>query len=134
MNDEVNVDDEFLYAFQINTSSTYHIKKWDTYITLLYKYNGEQENYVATGTDSEGNSTFSIETIDDYSWLDASVKKSFLADKFLLTIGGRNLLNITSVDIRNSTSNGGTHSGGNNNLLLGYGRSFYIKLLYNLNF
>lgn len=134
MNDEVNVDDEFHYAFQINTSSTYHIKKWDTYITLLYKYNGEQENYVATGTDSEGNSTFSIETIDDYSWLDASVKKSFLADKFLLTIGGRNLLNITSVDIRNSTSNGGTHSGGNNNLLLGYGRSFYIKLLYNLNF
>jgi len=134
MNDEVNADDEFLYAFQINTSSTYHIKKWDTYITLLYKYNGEQENYVATGTDSEGNSTFSIETIDDYSWLDASVKKSFLADKFLLTIGGRNLLNITSVDIRNSTSNGGTHSGGNNNLLLGYGRSFYIKLLYNLNF
>ncbi|WFO14692.1 hypothetical protein M601_012060 [Cellulophaga baltica 4] len=53
--------------------------------------------------------------------------------KIQATIGARNILDVTSAAISNTTS-GGVHSTTNNGLLLGYGRSFYLKLLYNLNF
>ncbi|MGR7812610.1 TonB-dependent receptor plug domain-containing protein [Lacinutrix undariae] len=133
-NNEANAEDDFLYNFQVNTSGTYYVKKWETAFTLLVKYNGEQQNYVSYGeTDTEGNSIFTKSTTNAYSWMDASIKKSFLDKKLQATLGARNLLDITDVTIRNG-STGGTHSANNSSLLLGYGRSYYLKLLYNLNF
>lgn len=132
-NDEANSEDDFLYALQINTSATYQIKKWKTALTVLLKHNGKQQNYTATGTDTDGNSLFTKTTTDSYSWLDASIKKSFFNNTIQATLGGRNLLDVTNVNVSNSV-NGGIHSPNNNGLLLGYGRSFYLKLLYNLKF
>lgn len=132
-NSEVDVKNDFLYAFQVNTSGTYLIKTWDTALTVLLKYNGEQEDYFATGIDGNGASIFTKSKTNAYSWLDASIKKSFFNKSLQATLGGRNLLDVTKVSVSDATS-GGTHSGQNNNLLLGYGRSFYLKLLYTLNF
>ncbi|MDG5492996.1 TonB-dependent siderophore receptor [Psychroserpens sp. SPM9] len=131
--DEVHGEDDYLYNFQINTSASYFHKKWNTSFSILLKYNGEQQNYVATDTDENGNSLFSKATTDTYSWLDASVKKSFFDNTIDLTLGARNLLDVTNVNVSNATS-GGTHASNNSSLLLGYGRSYYLKLLYNLNF
>jgi outer membrane receptor for ferrienterochelin and colicins len=131
--DEVNGEDGFLYNFQINTSASYFYQKWNTSFTMLLKYNGQQENYIANGTDSNGNSQFTKATTEAYSWLDASIKKSFFKNKIDVTLGSRNLLDITNVNVSNSTT-GGTHSTNNSALLLGYGRSYYLKLLYNLKF
>ncbi|WP_052467022.1 TonB-dependent receptor plug domain-containing protein [Psychroserpens damuponensis] len=130
---EVNGQDDFLHNFQVNTSASYAHKKWDTVFSLFLKYNGEQQNYIATDTDENGNSLFSKSTTEAYSWLDASIKKSFFDNTINVTLGSRNLLDITNVDVSNA-SVGGTHSAGNSSLLLGYGRSYYLKLLYNLNF
>ena len=130
---EVNGTDDFLYNFQVNTSASYFVEPWDTSFTLLLKYNGEQEQYLASGSDTDGNSTFSKATTDAYSWLDASIKKSFLDNKIKVTLGARNLLDVTNVNVNNAAT-GGTHTTNSNALLLGYGRSFYLKLLYNLNF
>lgn len=133
-NNEVNAENDFLYSYQINTSGTYNIKKWNTNVTVLLKYNGKQQNYVATGTeDADGNTLFAKSTTDGYGWLDASIRKTFMKDTFELTLGGRNLLDITNVNVGNATI-GGVHSSDNSSLLLGYGRSYYLKLLYNLNF
>jgi outer membrane receptor for ferrienterochelin and colicins len=101
---------------------------------MLLKYNGEQENYIANGTDDDGNSLFTKATTDAYSWLDASVIKSFFDNTIDLTIGSRNLLDITNVNVSNASSVGDVHTSNNSALLLGYGRSYYLKLLYNLNF
>lgn len=133
INTEVNAKNDFLYAFQLNTSGTYLIKKWDTALTLLLKYNGKQQDYYATGTDDNGNSVFSKSATDPYGWLDASIKKSFFDKTLEATLGGRNLLDVTKVSV-SEVASGGTHSVDNSALLLGYGRSFYLKLLYNLNF
>ncbi|OMP32057.1 TonB-dependent siderophore receptor [Mangrovimonas sp. DI 80] len=132
-NNEINGNDNFLYAYQINTSSTYHLKEWNTFITMLFKYQGPTQRYVQSNEDEDGNALFTQQTTDGYGWLDASAKKSFFKEKLTATLGARNLLDITSVNISNSSS-GGTHSSGSQSLLLGYGRSFYLKLLYNLNF
>ncbi|PKG53500.1 TonB-dependent receptor plug domain-containing protein [Olleya sp. 1-3] len=133
MNTEVNAENDFLYALQLNTSATYLVKDWDTAFTVLLKHNGKQQNYIAEGSDTEGRTLFRKYTTDAYSWMDASIKKSFLNNKLQATIGGRNLLDVTTVATNGNTTTG-THSTNNSSLLLGYGRSYYLKLLYNLNF
>lgn len=132
-NNEVNANNDFLYAFQFNTSGTYNIRKWNSAFTVLLKYNGRQKNYVASGSDEDGNTLFSKSTTNAFSWMDASFRKSFFNNRIQLTLGGRNLLDVTNVNVSNATT-GGTHSTDNRALLLGYGRSYYFKLLYNLNF
>ncbi|MAX69995.1 MAG: TonB-dependent receptor [Flavobacteriaceae bacterium] len=131
---EVNGEDDYLYNFQINTRASYYFEKVNTSVSMLLKYNGKQQNYRATGTDDDGNSIYSIATIDDYTWLDLSVRKTFLDNKLDITLGSRNLFDITNVNISSTGSSGGTHSTSNSNLLLGYGRSFYLKAMFNLNF
>jgi outer membrane receptor for ferrienterochelin and colicins len=132
-NGEQNAKNDFLYFYQINTSGTYNLEKWDTAFTLLLKYNGQQQNYVARGIDTNGNSEFSLATTAAFSWLDASLKKSFFNKKITTTLGARNLLDVTNVGVSNTDSNA-IHANNNSSLLLGYGRSYYFKLLFNLNF
>lgn len=132
-NNEVNAENNYLYSFQLNTSASYNIEKWQTAVTFLLKHNGSQQNYIASGTDSDGKSIFSKSTTSAYNWVDASIKKSFFKDKIQATLGGRNLFDVTNVNISNASAEG-THTSNNNSLLLGYGRSYYLKLLYNLNF
>lgn len=132
-NNEINAENNYLYSFQLNTSVNYKIQKWQTAITLLFKHNGSQQNYISSGVDSEGNSIFSKSTTSAYNWLDASVKKTFFKNKIQATLGARNLFDITNVNVSSANSEA-IHVTNNNSLLLGYGRSYYLKLLYNLNF
>lgn len=133
LSNEANASDKYLYQFQLNSSISYNIPKWNTIISMLLNYNGEQQNYRATGADTNGNSTFSLITTDAYAWMDASVRKSFLKNSLETTFGVRNLFDVTRVNTDYS-SGGGTHDSNVNSILLGYGRSFYLKLLYKLNF
>jgi len=134
VNNEVNAENNFLYSFQLNTSASYNVKKWQTAFTILFKHNGSQQDYISTGADENGNSIFSKSTTNAYNWLDASIKKTFFKDKIQAILGARNLLDVTSVNVSNANTNGVAHASNNNSLLLGYGRSYYLKILYNLNF
>ena len=133
MNNEENAKNDYLYALQLNTSASYLVKNWNTAFTILLKHNGKQENYIAEGSDDQGNSLFKKYTTDAFSWMDASIKKTFFNKKVDFTIGARNIFDVTTVAI-NGASTSGIHSTNNSSLLLGYGRSYYFKLLYNLNF
>lgn len=126
-------DDKYLYSLNINSSISYNIPKWNTLLALYYKYNGKQQQFVG-GTDENGSAKFYLNEIDPYSWMDASVRKTFFKNKFEATIGARNLFDITSVQQIQGGGTGGAHSTGMPDLLLGYGRSYYFKLTYNLNF
>ena len=79
---ELHLGNDFLYSFQLNTSATYKIKKWQTAITVLLKHNGKQQNYVSSDVDTDGNSIFTKSTTSAYNWLDVSLKKHFSIIKF----------------------------------------------------
>jgi outer membrane receptor for ferrienterochelin and colicins len=130
---EISSDDKFLYSLQLNSSVSYAIPKWNTLFALYYKYNGKQQQFVA-GTDENGNAKFYLNAINPYSWMDASARKLFFKNKFEVTVGARNLFDIQSVQQIQNGGTGGVHSSGSSDLLLGYGRSYYLKLTYNLNF
>jgi len=130
LDSNVNSKDDFLYNFQLNTNINYVVPDWNTSFALYFKYIGQQHQFVER-TNAQGNQEFQKGTTEGYNWFDATVKKSFLDKKIEATLGVRNLLDVSSV---NTTAfSGGAHNGPPTSLLLGYGRSYFLKLAYNLN-
>ena len=125
-NGEVKSDDKFLYALQANGNLVYSFPKINMQFSATYKYNGKQQQFVYTSA-----GTYEISNTEAYDIVDASIRKTFFRKRFETTIGARNIFDVTS--IKKSLPTGGAHES-TDNLLLGYGRSYFIKLTYNLNF
>jgi len=119
-------NDDFLYSFNLNASVSYMIPKWKTIISGYYKYNGKVQQFI------QGSSEYVISEIDPSNWLDASLRKNFFKERFEVTIGARNLFDITNVNQTNTNQSAG-HAG-SSQLMLAYGRSYFVKFAYNLNF
>ena len=128
-NGESTSDDKFLYGLQANGNISYNWMKQNMQFSLFYKYNGEQQQYV--GVVEDGESIYKLSEIESYSFLDASMKKSFFKRQFDVTVGARNILDVTN--IQQGLATGGAHTF-STDILLGYGRSYFLKLTYNLNF
>ncbi len=129
---DVVSSDKFLYSFQMNSNVSYNLQKWNTLFSVYYKFNGKQQQYT-TVTNSDNETQFVISELESYGWMDASIRKSFYKNKFEATLGARNVLNVQTVQLTGGSTGTGIHSA-NSNVLLGYGRSFFLKLTYNLNF
>ncbi|SHG90416.1 TonB-dependent receptor plug domain-containing protein [Flavobacterium defluvii] len=117
--------DQFLYSFNLNASFSYTISKWKTIVSGYYKYNGRTQQFI------QGNSEYIISEIAPSNWLDTSIRKNFFENKFEVSIGARNILDVTNVN-QTRTSEGAGHASASN-LMLAYGRSYFLKLAYNLN-
>jgi outer membrane receptor for ferrienterochelin and colicins len=128
---QVQSDDKFLYNVQLNASASYTLPKWNTVFSAYYKFNGKQQMYMQNASITDP--AFELQEIESFGLLDASIKQSFFKNRLDATIGGRNLLNV--VNIQSSIAAGATaHTAGSTNILMGYGRSYFLKLTYNLNF
>jgi len=121
---ETGVLDASQNNFQLNTNFTYTIPKINTSITGYYKYIGKTNRFLQVG------GVYENQTINPYSWLDMSVNKKFLDNKINVTFGVRNLLDV--VELATNSVSGGAHSGANNTISLGYGRSYFVKLGYSI--
>lgn len=122
-------DDKFLYNVQLNASLGYEFPKANTFFAIYYKYNGMQQQF---GRTTENNQpVYKLTEIEAYSFLDASVRKNFFKNQFEATLGARNILDVTQIN--QGQVSGGAHTG-SSAILLGYGRSYFLKLSYNLNF
>ena len=64
-----------------------------------------------------------------YNILDCSVNRRIFNDLLIITIGGKNLFNITNIKKYNNNS---VHSTSSNNVPVGYGRTFFTNLKFNL--
>lgn len=129
LNSQVTFNDDYLYAFQMNANVGYRIPKIDVLGSIFFKYNGPEYQFAQDPEDTE---RFTRNKVDGYAWMDASLRKNFMDNRLQLTLGARNLLDINRVNYT-TAAGGGVHSTVNTGLLLGYGRSYFIKLLYNLN-
>ncbi|MBO9586036.1 MAG: TonB-dependent receptor [Flavobacterium sp.] len=118
-------DDKFLYSFNINSSVSYQLPKWGTTLSAYYKFNGKTQQFI------EGSSSYVLSDIDPSHWLDASIRQGFFKNQLEATIGARNICNVTNVKQTNTGQSAG-HAG-SSELMLAYGRSYFIKLTYNLN-
>ncbi|WP_422354828.1 TonB-dependent receptor [Roseivirga pacifica] len=128
INEEASDLDEYFFSPEVSSNISYQFTKLNTSVNLFYKYTGVLQSYFAT-TNDQGEETISIGEIEGYSWLDATVTKG-IGQHFELMLGARNVFNIQRVN--NSGISGGAHSGGSS-VPIAFGRSYFVKLSYNLN-
>lgn len=115
----------FSYSPEVNGSLEYHLKKHHLVLATYYKYNGKTLSYQIT--EEEVRESF----IDAYQILDASVQKGLLKQRLSITLGCKNLLNVTN--LRVSMAGGGAHSSSTaSSLATATGRNFFVKLNWKL--
>ncbi|MDO6760468.1 TonB-dependent receptor [Tamlana sp. 2_MG-2023] len=122
-------NDDFLFSFQLNSTVSYLIPKWKTSVALYYKHTGEQHQFVEE-TNAQGEQEYVKGTTEAFDWLDFTLKKSFLDKTLETTLGVNNLFDISSVET--DAIPGGAHDSGPELISLAYGRSFFLKLAYNI--
>lgn len=129
LNSQTRSNDEFLFNFQLNSNVSYTQPDWNTTFSVFFKHIGTQQQFVEKTT-AEGEQEFVQGETDAYSWMDGTIHTSFFDGVFITTLGCRNLFDVTEV---NTTAfEGGTHTGSPTQIPLGYGRSYFLKLTYNL--
>ena len=119
-------NEKYLYSFNLNSSVSYTLPKWNTTFSAYYKHNGKSQQFV------EGSSEYIISEIEASNWLDASIRKTFFQNKLETTIGARNLLDITNINQTKTDQSAGHATA--SQIMLAYGRSYFFKITYNLNF
>jgi len=119
-------NNDYLWSFNLQSSLGYTIPSINTTLSAQLKYTGRTQ---IVQSSTNGNV---VGQTDDFTWMDASARTN-ITKNLSLTLGARNLFDIVRVNATDTPS--GTHgSGGTPSRLFGNGRSYYLKLLYNLNF
>ncbi len=114
----------FSYSPEVNGSLEYHLKKHHLVLATYYKYNGKTLSYQIT--EDEVRESF----VNAYQILDASVQKGLLKQRLSITLGCKNLFNVTN--LRTSMAAGGAHSSTTSSLATATGRNFFVKLNWKL--
>ncbi|MEQ9566134.1 MAG: TonB-dependent receptor, partial [Pseudomonadales bacterium] len=117
---------DYLWSFNLQSSVGYTIPAIHTTLSAQLKYNGRTQ-VVLNDTDGPV-----IGQTDDFTWMDASVRTN-ITKNLNITLGARNIFDIVRVNASDVPS--GAHgSSVSSSRLFGNGRSYFLKLLYNLNF
>ncbi|HMI06668.1 MAG TPA: TonB-dependent receptor plug domain-containing protein, partial [Flavobacterium sp.] len=90
LDSDKNTSDDYLYSAQVNGNASYRVPKWKTVFSLFGKYTGPEYQFV-TVSDANGNEIYAKGKQNDYTFIDATIKKSLLSDKLEITAGARNL-------------------------------------------
>src|SRR5690606_9748889 len=128
---ETSSDDKFFYSLNFNTALSYNWEEYKTLFALYLKHNGKIQQFEV---DSQDNSKFVLSTLSSYDMLDFTVRRLFFKWKFEAMDGARKLLDVTTLQSTSSSGIAGSAHASSSNLMLGYGRSYFVKLTYNLNF
>lgn len=111
-------------SYEITNNTSYFHKKTGINASLFIKINSKAINFV---TNELGELLKS--TTPGYTWADLTFSKPFFNEKWVVGLGIKNMLNVTTLTANGST--GGVHSGNGNSLQLGMGRIYFLKLDYN---
>ena len=128
VDEDYQVESEFLYSTDVNFNFTYSILKWGIDLSTFYKYTGKYPEFSYDDT----NEIYYKGYVDDYNMMDVSVMKSFFKRTFQVTTGVKNIFNV--ITIKNTATSGEAHSGNSGSgQLTGWGRTFFISLSYKFN-
>jgi outer membrane receptor for ferrienterochelin and colicins len=116
---------DFKFSTDISTSVYYSIRKIRTKLALFYKYSDKVINF-----DIDENNNITQGFINSYHTLDISAtREHFLSDRLTLTFGGKNLFNNTNI-LSSGAASGGVHTSDSGSSPVGWGRTFFISLIY----
>ena len=117
-----NAAQKFHYSTDFDFMLTYNLEHIGTSLITNFKFTGKYPNLLSDGT-------FKNEYIDGFPSLDISLMKSFFSNQLIVSCGGKNLFNITSVE--GGMVSSGTHSSSNGSSTVAWGRTAFVKFTYN---
>lgn len=113
---------EYYYSPELQLSPRYTFEKLKLTISGFYKYNGKLLSLALT--EENGQEIVTQNFISSYHTLDLTASKKLWKDKLMLTLGGKNLVNVQNI---RANQTGGAHSGGSSAVPVGYGRSVFVS-------
>lgn len=114
----------YAYSPELVSNISYQLKNGTTKFSVFYKYTGKVVAYLVN-EDASITQSF----ISDYNLLDLQVQQWFLKKTLSVSLGGKNLLNVTNINAGSGTS-GGAHSSSTGTAPIAWGRSFYLNITY----
>lgn len=114
----------YAYSPELISTISWQLKNGTTKFSAFYKYTGK---VVAYFVNEDASITQSF--ISDYNLLDLQVQQWFLKKTLSVSLGGKNLLNVTNINAGSGTS-GGAHVSGSGTAPIAWGRSFYLNITY----
>jgi len=124
--DQAEIANDYFYSNDITSNAGYRFDSLNLSINLSYKYTGTIKSYYL-----DDNYVVTESLIGDYHTFDLSATKKFLDKQLLLTIGAKNLFNVTEVKMVGEVF-GVSNSNNATSLNVLWGRSLFISL--NVNF
>jgi len=110
---------------EIKASPSYLIPKTNTTIGVFYKFTGQMPNFVVS---SDG--IVSEQKRESYHTLDLTFVSKFWDDRLGLTLGVKNLLDVTR--IKGIADSGSPHGTGSSSVLIGMGRTYFCSLVFTI--
>ena len=118
--EEAGFDQLYRYTPQFRVSGSWSAPSgWQ--FSSFYTYQGAMDGYAL----NQENDLVKIRRIADYGLLDAQVQKRFAESGWSVSLGCKNLLDVTQVAA--AGGGGGAHSGGANSAIIGMGRTLYLR-------
>lgn len=114
----------FAYSPELVSNVSYQLKNGTTKFSAFYKYTGKVVAYLVND-----DATVTQQFISDYQLLDVQVQQWFLKKTLGVSLGGKNLLNVTNIRA-GSGSTGGAHASSSGSAPIAWGRSFYMTITY----
>jgi len=117
---------EIMYSPEFQANIMYDVRDYDLKLSMFYKFNGR-----LPGFQLDNNDNLQRFELNSFHTLDLTGSKTFFENKFNLSMGIKNVFNVTNIQ-SNIASTGGIHSSGTNQFATGVGRTFFTSFKVNL--
>ena len=122
-------DNKYAFSNEISIDARYTIPWIEADINALIRYYDRQITFYPTEND-QGEAILGQRTQDGYTTLDIMLNRTFWDDRIRLSIGGRNLLDVRTTNVRGEED--GRHATNATQLILSPGRRLFASLAFNL--
>ena len=122
-------DKGFFYSSDFTAQSNISFVRSGLEFSVYYKFNGAYPELLLDASDQ-----LSISTVEAYNTLDANVSRWFYKRRLNIQVGAKNLFDNTDVNVSGSAGGGSGHSGGGSSsaMPVAWGRTFFVKLQFNI--
>lgn len=120
---------KFEYSTDYIATAKYHSPRYRYELSVFYKYNDDFLDFAGNFTPEGELNGYGQRYIKGYHSMDITFSKFFFDSRLALSIGVKNVFNVTLVE---STGNLNIHGGDTNSAAVGYGRTYFMKLGYRL--
>jgi outer membrane receptor for ferrienterochelin and colicins len=115
---------QFIYSPDLNAKAQYEFTKAGLTASVFFKLNGKLPGYRLNP-----DNTISQFDNESYKFMDVSLRKSFFGKTLFIAAGVKNIFDVTRIS---AIAQGTAHSAGSDQLSVGTGRSYFVKLQYSI--